>query len=1102
MFFAINVPLSLDYSRQLFGDPFLAIGSLSVEWVRFPDRKGTMNQRFLNRGCSGGAIPTLWQWALGLATVLVSSSLCAAENDSLPSEGIEPRGANVHALTGLRIVQSPGQRIENGTIVIRDGMISSVASVPVLPEGCRVWDLSGKTVYAGFIDAWTAAQSPTADGGGSLYWNRNVRPSRLVELGLASDGELDETLRKMGVLVRLAVPTEGIVQGQSALVTTGNGRLSDRLIMERTAMHLRLTVPRNRDRDYYPNSPMGAVALARQAMYDADWYLKAWLAYKNQPGIPKPEVNASLAALGEARKNGQLFVAEAANEQLFLRADRFAREFSLPLVVKGSGKEYRRLEAIHATGRAVILPLNFPKPPDVSSSASAMEVSLTDLMHWELAPENPGRLDAKGIPLMLTSHGLNDRSEFLKRIRTAVQRGLGIESALAALTIQPAELLGIGDKFGTIEVGKVANLVIADGDLFSSDSQVSEVWISGERYPTHEAGSEKVHGLWALNFGSARAVTHPIRLRFAGKEKLKGTLEIDAPNDSTGTDEENSLPKKLELKKLRFELGRFRAQVKGSLWRSDDKDELLRLSGTLYASGEPRIRGELLRGDGQSFPFTARVLDLEQEADPKADGGAKQDGSQDLELLEVNYPLGAFGIATRPEMPESLLIENATIWTSGPLGVIEGGSLLVQNGVITDIGENISVPRGAQRINAVGRHVTPGIIDCHSHMATDGGVNESAQAITAEVRIGDFVDANDINIYRQLAGGVTTANILHGSANPIGGQNQVIKLRWGGLPKELCFTEAPPGIKFALGENVKQSNRGNDYTTRYPQTRMGVEQLIRDALHGARIYGERWKSWRLNHEGAPPRRDLEKEAIWEIVQGQRWIHCHSYRQDEILALIRTLDAFGIQIGTFQHILEGYKVAPEMKRHGAMASGFSDWWAYKVEVFDAIPYNGSLMHEAGIVVSFNSDDSELARHLNQEAAKAVKYGGVSATEALKFVTLNPAKQLRIDSLVGSLEPGKQADFVIWSGPPLSNLSRCEQTWIDGRCYFSLEKDRSLRHEASVLRARLIEKILESGLEMTKVGGAKTDDTALWPRYDEFCHPHLDGNHEESVGHDGH
>jgi N-acetylglucosamine-6-phosphate deacetylase len=390
--------------------------------------------------------------------------------------------------------------------------------------------------------------------------------------------------------------------------------------------------------------------------------------------------------------------------------------------------------------------------------------------------------------------------------------------------------------------------------------------------------------------------------------------------------------------------------------------------------------------------------------------------------------------------------------------VIKKGTILIDDGRVIGVGRTLLVPDNATIVDLRGRHITPGIIDCHSHMATDGGVNESTQAVTCEVRIGDFVDCDDISIYRQLAGGVTTSNILHGSANPIGGQNQVIKLRWGSTGEKMKFSEAPTGVKFALGENVKQSNWGDEYTTRYPQTRMGVQQIFRDSFQAAQEYAVRMDAWQKDHRGLPPRRDLELDALREIVEGNRWIHCHSYRQDEILALIRVLNEYKITIGTFQHILEGYKVADEMARHGAMGSAFSDWWAYKFEVYDAIPYNGAMMHKAGVVVSFNSDDAELATRLNQEAAKAVKYGGIPPAEALKFVTLNPAKQLRIDQHVGSLESGKHADFAVWNGPPLSNFTRCEQTWIDGALYFDRGEDEAHRQRIAEMRNTLIQKIL--------------------------------------------
>jgi imidazolonepropionase-like amidohydrolase len=409
--------------------------------------------------------------------------------------------------------------------------------------------------------------------------------------------------------------------------------------------------------------------------------------------------------------------------------------------------------------------------------------------------------------------------------------------------------------------------------------------------------------------------------------------------------------------------------------------------------------------------------------------------------------------------PKNVIIQNATIWTCGPEGVITNGSIRIANGRIVEVGRTLSPPESFDGIviGAKGMHVTPGLIDCHSHSMILGGVNEGTLPSTAMVRIGDVVNSETGNIYRQLAGGLTTANLLHGSANPIGGQNQVIKLRHGATPDGLKFANAPPGIKFALGENVKQSNWGDDKTTRFPQTRMGVKTFFNNRFTAARQY----LADQLREDVAPMRRNLELEAIGEIINGKRLIHCHSYRQDEMLIFMRTMERFGVKIGTLQHVLEGYKIADEIAAHGAGASAFSDWWAYKFEVYDAIPYAGSLMHARGAVVSFNSDSSDLARRMNLEAAKAVKYGGTSEEDALKFVTLNPAKQLHIDQWVGSLEVGKDADFVLWSGHPLSSQSICEQTWIEGKQYYDRSKAPTRAKSLAAERTALLAKARKKG-----------------------------------------
>jgi imidazolonepropionase-like amidohydrolase len=400
--------------------------------------------------------------------------------------------------------------------------------------------------------------------------------------------------------------------------------------------------------------------------------------------------------------------------------------------------------------------------------------------------------------------------------------------------------------------------------------------------------------------------------------------------------------------------------------------------------------------------------------------------------------------------------------------VLEGADLLVEAGRITRVGRGLAAPAGAVTIDATGKHVSAGLIDCHSHIAIDRGVNEGTHSVTVEVRIGDVLDPTDIGIYRQLAGGLTSSNLLHGSANAMGGQNQVIKLRWGETAEGLKFAGAPPGVKFALGENVTRKNSTTP-VTRYPISRMGVREIMLDTFTQAAEYRREWAEFKAGRGSLPPRRDLRLEAALEILEGKRLIHIHSYRQDEVLAFIRLAQDLKLPVATFQHILDGYKVAREIAALGAGGSAFSDWWAYKHEVVDAIPYAGALMHEAGVLVSFNSDDRELARHLNTEAAKAVKYGGVPAIEALKFVTLNPARQLRIDDRVGSLEPGKDADFVIWTAPPLSGYARVEQTWIDGRPYFDRADDARMRTAAETNRAALIQKILPERLRTMGTGG---------------------------------
>jgi len=726
---------------------------------------------------------------------------------------------------------------------------------------------------------------------------------------------------------------------------------------------------------------------------------------------------------------------------------------------------------------------------------------------------------------------------------------LSKSTALHGLTLGVAELYQVDDQLGTVEPNKIANFTLLDGDLFSKSAKVVGVVVDGQHFSFgHQHQNQPViDGAWEIDnerLSKFNLVLKKSKKALSGhlvEAKAKGESEEksddDAEEDDAEAGEEADADAKPEPKEKKIKLAslkQFGSRITGTFKLPDDQDSGVYLFSVMFADDETGL-GQLTSPAGIVSEFTLKPVDEwarevnghqhnkpaetsdsedeeksdeseESDTDEKSEGDGKASQKLDEKSNEkssavsfpVNYPLGAYGVDEIPELPSSVLIKNVTIWTLDKAGKIDNGAILFGDGQIQsiiDLEADAPLPDADLVIDGQGGHVTPGIIDCHSHMATDSGVNESGQSITAEVRIGDMIDPDDITIYRQLAGGVTSSNILHGSANPIGGQNQVIKLRWGANEEDMKFSGAPLGIKFALGENVKQSNWSNP-SNRYPQTRMGVEQLIDDAFRAAKDYGRRHEAYLLDRKGLPPRRDLELDALLEICNGERWIHCHSYRQDEILALIRTLESHDIQIGSFQHILEGYKVADEMAKHGAMASSFADWWAYKYEVKDAIPYAGSLMHDVGLVVSFNSDDDELGRRLNQEAAKAVRYGGVDEIEALKFVTLNPAKQLRIDDQVGSLESGKHADLVLWSGHPLSNLSRVKQTWVDGRKYFDIKEDVKRRKENQNKRNTLVQKILTSGAKMEAKNKDTADPAKLWPRYDEFC-GHDD--HDDTHGH---
>lgn len=1058
---------------------------------------------------------------------MAAAAIAAPDQTSTPQEALRSNPPNVYAITGAMIIAHPDATPQPATIVVRHGRIEAIGPDVLVPGDAKKISLNGKTICAGFIDAYSEQTIPTDRLNGSArYWNGQITPQLSVADQLPNNPDV-ESLRKQGFVAQLVAPADGVIKGRSALVSLTGNDLNSALLARDVAQHLRLTILKP-SRDSYPGSPMGAVALARQAMYDAKWYCDAQAAFTADSSLPRPEQNDALAALQTVIDGSMPTIVTTSNEQFALRADRFAAEFGLTLIIKGSGNEYRRLPEIAATRRSLILPLAFPEPPNVATPEAAQDVTLESLLHWDIAPENPAKVDAAGIRFAFTTDRLASKDDFLKNLRKAVERGLSPGSALRALTVSPAQMLGVEEQLGTLEPGRIASFVVTDGDLFDKNTKIVETWIDGIRFEHLPDASQKIDGHFELQIAQAAEFPNRLYMELTQQDgKFKGRISRQPVPASVERVEKKILPttegkdtavaqkpdaaedasasKSKEI--LALEGVKLQDTAVFATFNSKDWgiDGVVRISLTLTEKQddqEPKSDDQVLAIGSVTWPDgnspTANMIRVEAPAEPEKTDEGKSEATEETEKdeetdgekklaqasFEINYPLGAFGRTEPPSVSAAVAFVHAKIWTCGPDGIIDDGTLLIEDGEIVAVGKDIKIPIGTAMIDAQGMHISPGIIDCHSHMATDGGVNESTQAITCEVRVGDFVDANDITIYRQLAGGVTVANILHGSANPIGGQNQVIKLRWGMQGEDMKFAEAPQGVKFALGENVKQSNWTNP-TNRYPQTRMGVEQLFRDSFEAARDYARKMDAWQTDRRGLPPRRDLELEALREIVEGHRWIHCHSYRQDEILALLRILEEYDVTIGTFQHILEGYKVANEMTKHGAMASAFSDWWAYKFEVIDAIPHAGALMHNQGVVVSFNSDDNELARHLNQEAAKAIKYGGVPREEALKFVTLNPARQLRVEHLVGSLEPGKHADFVIWNGDPLSNFTRCEQTWIDGRRFFSRDDDAQMQEQALQKRNTLIQKILTSGEGQAKPGEHDSDPASLWPRYDEFC-----------------
>ncbi len=977
-------------------------------------------------------------WKVAVLPAVFSLTLHAAPPITAPQEGLRENAPRVHALIGAKVVTEPGSMIDGATVIIRDGRIEAVGRDVSIPEDARKWPLQGRTIYAGFIDPYAVLGkevSLPANTSQPASWNPKVHPERHVLEAVSLSDKTFEALRNQGFTTAQIVPASGIFRGKGVLMQLANPDHPDAVLKRRAGHHLAFELHSKE----YPKSLMGCIALIRQTFYDAQWSFQTRNLSNQQPSLVSPPGdNASLIALyrlvGRGKEPAFFLLGD---ETDINRASAIAEEFKLRKVLVDSGYAYRQWRQLKRRGGDLILTVNYPNAPDVSHPDRLLDISLERLQHWELAPGNAGMLEKQGIRFALSTHHLSSKGKFWGNVRKAVQYGLSEEKALQALTTEPARMFGMGDRLGRVANGLMANLVVSDGNLFTDRrARIRQVWVGGELVVERNASESKAAGTWEAAWTGTDG---PALFRLSGSDSaLKFELDDEAADDA----------------------------IEATISLSSGDQIAMKLPGDLFAveghvllSGfvnEQTMVGRGLLPNGTDVSWSARRL---RKLDKPRPDARPLDG---VEVAYNQYPAGAFPGWRQGESqrPQRVFVEGATIWTCGPQGIIKKGNLVIEDGKIVSVGKDAQPNKKSLVISGEGKHVTPGLIDCHSHTAIRRGVNEGSHAVTCEVRIGDVVDPTDINLYRQLAGGLTTANLLHGSANPMGGQNQVIKLRWGKDAEQMKFASAKPGVKFALGENVKQSNWGDEFTTRYPQTRMGVEQIMRDTFLAAREYGERKRRHSEEKSPIPWRTNLRLEAVLEILNRQRLVHIHSYRQDEILMFAKLAKEFQFEVGTFQHVLEGYKVAEAIREIGAGASSFSDWWAYKFEVYDAIPHNGTMLHRQGVLTSFNSDDSELACRMNAEAAKAIKYGGLDPETALKFVTINPARQLRVDRSVGSLEIGKDADFAIWNGNPLSTLTRCEQTWIEGVNYFSDETDEKRRDWVEKERRRLIAKAIEA------------------------------------------
>ena len=958
------------------------------------------------------------------------SSLVFAQDYFPKNDGVKEQNNNYTAFTNATLFVTPTEKIKNGTLLIQHGKVVASGRSVDIPENSVIIDLKGKYIYPSFIDSYTnfgvkkpkkaerngrsAQYKPSREG---FYWNDHIKPEQNAIDQFKYDKKLAKELRKMGFGTVNTLQMDGIARGTGVLVALNDDEGDAKRILDDASGQYFSFEKSITSRQSYPTSLMGAMALLRQVYHDADWYEKGNIDTKDR----------SLEALLENKNKIAFF--EAGSKSNNLRADKIGDEFNVNYIIVGGGDEYEMIDQTKATQSKFIIPINFPEAYDVSNPYAAKYISLADMRDWNQAPMNPKVLSENGVEFALTTYELKKPKEFTEKLKKAFEYGFDKTKALASLTTVPAQLLGKSDQIGSLKQGRQANFLITSGEVFDEETTIYENWVQGSKNVINTKDQKDIRGNYKITSGGQ---TYDVVIT---GDALKPKAKVKAGDVE--------YPSKMDYSENWVTLS----------FTDEKTNEVFRTTGIVPKEGDD-FSGKLVAPDGSEADFTA----VRQKGDASEEDSEKKnkDKNEKPEIVPLTYPNIGYGFETKPKQ-QDLLFKNATVWTSEEAGILNNTDVLVKDGKIVEIGTDLRAG-GATTIDATGKHLTAGIIDEHSHLAALA-INEAGQNSSAEVTIEDVVDPEDIGIYRDLAGGVTSIQILHGSANPIGGRSAIIKLKWGENADGLIYDNSPKFIKFALGENVKQSNWQS--FNRFPQTRMGVEQVYVNYFNRAKEYDAKKKS------GQAVRYDEELEVLAEILNGERFISCHSYVQSEINMLMKVAEKFGFRVNTFTHILEGYKVADKMKEHGAGGSTFSDWWAYKYEVNDAIPYNAAIMSSQGVTVAINSDDGEMSRRLNQEAAKSVKYGGMSEEEAWKMVTINPAKLLHLDDRTGSIKEGKDADLVLWSDNPLSVYAKAEKTIIEGTTYFDLEKDKEKRSAIKKERNKLVKMMLAE-----KQNGGKT------------------------------